>query len=202
LISLEYLPCFYRLFAPGFDEDRGGTGTAAGPTRLPLGAISMPARGILDRLRTHSRQTTAQLRLYAYYGERTMRKATFEKAIAELQQKFLVVRTEARYDPKFTYIWDLFERQYAEAARAARRLTRQRTLDRILEKYFAVVRYASAADVRSLFGLHSVETNAALARLAAAQRISGPVRFPARSGAWWLSTTPPPARSGAANQAA
>jgi hypothetical protein len=184
LISLEYLPSFYRLFAPMFEDD----GRAPLPARrVPSGAVSLPARGILDRLRTHPSQSTAQLRMQAYCGERALSKPAFEKAIAELQQKFLVVRTEAQYEPKFTYIWDLFERQFPAAARSAERLTRDQALDRILGKYFSVVRYARPADVHSLFGLHSVETHRALKRLTAAGMVHGPADLPGRAGKHWLA---------------
>jgi hypothetical protein len=50
-ISLDYLPCFYRLFAPAFDRDpaQAGEPRSAGVTgRIPMGSVSMPARGILD----------------------------------------------------------------------------------------------------------------------------------------------------------
>lgn len=187
-IALDYLPCFHRLFAPACEGDSPhDRRSQAFAGRVPLGAVSMPARGILDRLRMHPTQSTAQLRLHAYYGERAMSKAAFEKAIAELQQKFLVVRTEAQYEPKFTYIWDLFERQFPAAARAAQRLTREQALDRILAKYFSVVRYARPADLHALFGLHSFEARTALKRLAAAGVIRGPVRLPGRAAAHWLA---------------
>lgn len=185
LISLEFLPCFYRLFAPLFDERE--TAAPGMTARIPMGAVSLTARGILDRLRTHPAQSTAQLRMNAYYGERAMNKAAFEKAIAELQQKFLVVRTEAQYDPKFTYIWDLFERQYHGAVRAAARLSRDEALDRVLARYFSVVRYARPADIHSLFGLHSFETHRALKRLTDAGVIRGPIWLPGRAGRHWLA---------------
>ncbi len=185
LISLEFVPSFYRLFAPLFDErETAPSGTAV---RIPLGAVSLAARGILDRLRTHPSQSTAQLRMQAYCGERALRKAAFEKAIAELQQKFLVVRTEAQYDPKFTYIWDLFERQFPSAARAAARLSREEALDRILTRYFSVVRFARPADIHSLFGLHSFETHRALKRLVDAGVIQGPIWLQGRAGRHWLA---------------
>jgi len=169
-VSLEYLPYFYRLFAPESSLS---------------GELPHAARGILDRLRTNPRQTTAQLRLYgALYGARRLSKAVFEKAIAELQQRFLVARTEAVYEPKFTYIWDLFERQYPAAVKAGRKLSRQQAIDTILGKYFRVVLYARLADVRSLFGLHPEEAREALARLAAAGSITGPVRLPSHGLCW------------------
>jgi hypothetical protein len=45
-----------------------------------------------------------------------------------------------------------------------------------------VVYYARLADVRSLFSLHPEEAREALARLAAAGCIAGPVRLGSRSG--------------------
>jgi len=50
-----------------------------------------------------------------------------------------------------------------------------------------VVFYARLADVRSLFGLHPEEAREALARLAAAGCITGPVRLRSRPGLFWIS---------------
>jgi hypothetical protein len=80
-------------------------------------------------------------------------------------------------------IWDLFERQYPAAVKAARKLSRQQAIDSILGKYFCVVYYARLADVRSLFSLHPEEAREALARLAAGC-ITGPVRLPSHGLCW------------------
>jgi hypothetical protein len=172
-VSLEYLPHFYRLFAP----------------QSPLsGELPQAARPILDRLRTHPHQSTAQLRLYgSQYGLRPLSKPAFEKLIAVLQQRFLVVRTEAVYEPKFTYIWDLFERQYPLVVRAGRQLDREEAIDAVLAKYFAAVYYASASDVCSLFGLHAAEARQSLARLKQRGLIAGPVRLRGPACRWWIS---------------
>ncbi len=46
----------------------------------------------------------------------------FERAVAELQQGLFVVKTEERYDPSFSYRWDLVEAWLPDAVREGRRL--------------------------------------------------------------------------------
>ena len=46
--------------------------------------------------------------------------------MAELQQGLFVVKTEERYDPSFSYRWDLVEAWLPDAVREGRRLGRPR----------------------------------------------------------------------------
>ena len=48
----------------------------------------------------------------------------FERAMAELQQGLWIVKTEERYEPSFSYRWDLVERWLPDAVREGRRLGR------------------------------------------------------------------------------
>jgi hypothetical protein len=137
LISLEYLPYFYRIFGP---EDSGEA----------LGAPGLTEQGILDWLRTHPAQPTHALRQRADFRG-GLSKTRFEKAIGRLQELFYVVKTQTVYEPKFTYYWGLFEKVFPEAVRRARRVSREAALERILRKYFETVLCARYRDLRSIF---------------------------------------------------
>ncbi|MGE5325948.1 MAG: hypothetical protein ACM3NO_02820 [Deltaproteobacteria bacterium] len=136
LISLEYLPYFYRVFGPQ---------SGAVP-----GTLSLTEQGILDWLATHPPQPTYQLRLHADFRGR-LHKARFEKAMARLQESLYVMKTKTVYEPKFTYYWGLVEREFPKAVRKARGLSREAALGKILRKYFDVVLCARRRDLVSIF---------------------------------------------------
>jgi hypothetical protein len=171
LISLEYLPYFYRVFGP-----QAGTPRALGLTE----------QGILDWLGTHPPQPTYQLRLHADFRGR-LPKARFEKAMARLQGLLYVMKTETVYEPKFTYYWGLVERAYPGAIRQARRISAEAALARILRKYFETVLCARRRDLLSVFrGIEPPRLDAALRELADARQLVEGVRISGKEGRWYL----------------
>lgn len=73
--------------------------------------LSGPARAILKVLRTEWEMATADLRADAGITDR----ATFTKAMDELQAAMLVVPSEVLYAPWFTYIWTLAIGRFGDA---------------------------------------------------------------------------------------
>ncbi len=172
LISLEYLPYFYRVFGPCAE--------AASPRTLGL-----TEQGILDWLQSHPPQPTHALRLHSDFRGR-LGKPRFEKAMARLQERFYVVKTQTVYEPKFTYFWGLFERVFPRAVRQARRLSQEEALVKILQKYFKVVLCARRRDLLSIFkGVDVVKLDAALGILEGRGVLRGAVKFPGMQGLWY-----------------
>src|SRR5262249_6255227 len=95
----------------------------------------------------------------------------FERAMAELQQGLWVVKTEERYEPTFSYRWDLLEAWLPEHVAEGRRLSRAAALDRVLERYVAGAVYASPSRVARLLGVSAAEIAAAVARLTRARKL-------------------------------
>jgi len=95
----------------------------------------------------------------------------FERAMAELQQGLWVVKTEERYEPTFSYRWDLVEAWLPEHVAEGRRLSRAAALDRLLERYVAGATYASPARLARLLGVPAAEVAASVARLARARKL-------------------------------
>ena len=95
----------------------------------------------------------------------------FERAIAELQQGLWVVKTEERYEPTFSYRWDLVDAWLPREVTLARRLSRAAAIDRLLARYLAGAAFASEAALARLFGLPRVDVATSLARLARAGRV-------------------------------
>src|SRR3989449_10300752 len=88
----------------------------------------------MDALAREHPQYTRELRGNAFMLE-SGKTREFERAMAELQQGLWVVKTEERYEPTFSYRWDLVEAWLPEAVAEGRRLSRARALERLLERY-------------------------------------------------------------------
>ncbi|HZP00432.1 MAG TPA: hypothetical protein VFD30_09065 [Terriglobia bacterium] len=174
LVSLEYLPYFYRLFGPH--------GREAGS-----GALSLTEQGILDWITTHPPQPTSAIRRQGDFRG-YLSKARFEKAVARLQSLLYVVKTETAYEPKFTYYWGLFEKTFPEAARRSRRITREEAARKILEKYFRVALCARRRDLVSIFSGFDLTLMAeTLDRLVDEGVLLAGARIAGASGSWYLS---------------
>ena len=76
---------------------------ALGLLRRDEKRLSEPARAILKVLRKEWEMATSDLRAESGVNDR----ASFTKAIDELQAAMIVIPTAAVYAPKFTYIWSL-----------------------------------------------------------------------------------------------
>src|SRR5207253_503001 len=72
------------------------------------GRMSHTARRLMDALVREHPQYTRGLRANTFMLEPSKTRE-FERAMAELQQGLWVVKTEERYEPTFSYRWDLVE---------------------------------------------------------------------------------------------
>ena len=77
----------------------------------------------------------------------------FERAVGELQAGLFVVKVEERYEPTFSYRWDLVEAWLPEAVRAGRRLGRPQAVRRLVARYLGGAAWGSVRGWRRLFGL-------------------------------------------------
>jgi len=93
--------------------------------------LSRTARAILHVLRREWEMATADLREEAGVKSR----ATFSRAIDELQAAMLVVPSAVFYQPKFTYIWTLAVGRFPDALR--RRVDRNTALREIARAFLA-----------------------------------------------------------------
>ncbi len=174
LVSLAYLPHFYALLGP--------EGRESGP-----GALSLTEQGILDWLTTHPPQPSSAIRRQGDFRG-YLSKARFEKAMARLQRFFYVVKTETVYEPKFSYYWGLFDRTFPQAARKARRISREEAAKRILEKYFQVALCARKKDLLSIFpGVDQALLLRTLDALVQERAMLAGVRIKGASGIWHVS---------------
>jgi hypothetical protein len=124
----------------------------------------------MDRLVRESPQYTRGLRAECFMLEASKTRE-FERAMGELQQGLWIVKTEERYEPTFSYRWDLLERWLPEAVAEGRRMRRPLAVERLLGRYLSGAVYSTPARLARLFGLGRAEVDAGLAALERAGRV-------------------------------
>jgi hypothetical protein len=152
-IALELLPAFLRLrVAPG------------GYRKLyERGALSHCGKLVMDALTRRGAAETKALKLASGYAQPGKR-AVFDRAMKELQEKFLALKVEERYDP-FTYVWDTVENRWGEALREARSLNAGEAAYRIVRRYFEVAAYGNERAISRILGIDPALVERALRRL-------------------------------------
>jgi hypothetical protein len=157
LVALDLFPAFYALV-------RGAQRARDYATEYEAGRLSLTAKRIMESLVRESPQYTRGLRAECFMLEPSKTRE-FERAMAELQQGLWIVKTEERYEPTFSYRWDLLERWLPEAAAEGRRLARTAALDCLLDRYLRGAVYSTAGRLARLFAVPRGEVAASLARL-------------------------------------
>lgn len=169
-IALDLLPAFLRLrVAPGSYR-------------------SLYARGRLSRcamlvMQTLSRRGAAETRVLKLSSGfvRPRERAEFDRAMKELQEKFLALKVEERYDP-FTYVWDTLEHRWAGALRAARTLSSGAAAYQIVRRYFEVAGFGSERAVARLLAIEPALVERAARRLERERIIVRAVRIDGVTG--------------------
>lgn len=165
-IALELLPAFLRLrVAPG------------GYRKLyERGELSHCAKLVMDALARRGAAETKALKLSSGYAQPNKR-AEFDRAIKELQEKFLALKVEERYDP-FTYVWDTVENRWGEAMREARSLSHSEAAYRIVRRYFEIAAYGSDRAIARILAIDPALVDRALRKLERERAVRRDLRVP------------------------
>jgi hypothetical protein len=188
LVALDLFPAFYAL-------TRGRQRARDYRAEYEAGRLGHTARRIMDVLVREHPLYTRDLRASCLLLD-PGRTRDFERAMTELQQGLWIVKTEERYEPTFSYRWDLLELWLPDAVAEGRRLGRARALDRLIARYVDGAVFTSARLLGRLFGLPRQEIAAAIERLVH----RGDLRehaVPGWSGRWLVAPPARPARAGA-----
>lgn len=158
-VALNMLPALLRLrIAPG------------GYKRLyQRGMLSHCGKLVMDALTRRGAAETKALKLGSGYAQPKMR-AEFDRAMKELQERFLALKVEERYDP-FTYVWDTVENRWGEALREARALSPREAAYRLVERYFVIAGFGNERAVTRILGIAPELVGAALGRLERERRL-------------------------------
>jgi hypothetical protein len=157
LVALDVFPAFYALV-------RGRQRARDYRAEYAAGRLSHTAKRLMDVLIRRHPLYTREWRAEAFMLDRGATRA-FERTVAELQQALFVVKVEERYEPSFSYRWDLLEAWLPEAVRAGRRLTRRVAVRRIVGRYLDGAGWASTRGLARLFGLGRAEVEAVASAL-------------------------------------
>ncbi len=176
LVALELFPAFYA-------QARGRQRARDYRDEYAAGRMSHTARRLMDALAREHPQYTRGLRANTFMLEPSKTRE-FERAMAELQQGLWVVKTEERYEPTFSYRWDLVEAWLPEAVAEGRRLPRARALERLLERYMRGAIFSNERLLARLFGLRLPEVTRAVGRLVATRALRADCVVDGWPGRW------------------
>lgn len=163
-IARELLAAFLRLRA----EPRGYRAL------YERGLLSHCAKLVMDALTRRGAAETKALKLTAGHAQPKMR-GEFDRAMKELQEKFLALKVEERYDP-FTYVWDTMEHRWGEALRAARTLTPAEAAYRVVRRYFEIAGFGNERAVARLLTIDPPLVDSAARRLERERRLRRALR--------------------------
>jgi hypothetical protein len=152
LVALDLLPAFYALV-------RGAQRARDYRMEYEAGRLTLSARRVMDAIIAEHPRYTRGLRAGCFMLEARQTRE-FERAMAELQQGLWVVKTEERYEPTFSYRWDLLEAWLPAAVAAGRRLSRAVAAARLAERDVRAAVFTRSAVLRRLFGLREDEVTA------------------------------------------
>jgi Winged helix DNA-binding domain len=179
LVALDLFPAFYALV-------RGRQRARDYRSEYEAGRLSITAKRIMDSLVRESPQYTRGLRAECFMLE-PAKTREFERAMGELQQGLWIAKTEERYEPTFSYRWDLLEHWLPDPVAEGRRLGRPAALERLLSRYLAGAVYSTPALLARLFGVGRAEVETALGALARKGRIALAVDVAGWPGRWVVS---------------
>lgn len=156
MVSLTHFPNFYALHGPQHDEQYRYD--------YEDGLLSRAAKQVMDALVERHPQTTKELKWSSRFNASESR-PTFDRAMAELQRKLQITMIEARYDPAFTYVWDLLEAWLPEPVARGRQMRRDEAIYGLVKQYLAVVSYASLTQIERVVSVPRLEVEEAVTRL-------------------------------------
>lgn len=157
LVALDLFPCFYALI-------RGRQHARDYRMEYEAGRLSLTAKRIMDAMLREHPQFTRELRANSFMLEPSGTRE-FERAMAELQQGLWVVKVEERYEPSFSYRWDLLEEWLPAMVSEGRRLRRAPAVEVLVARYTASAVFTTVPLMAKLFGLPEEEVGAAVGRL-------------------------------------
>jgi hypothetical protein len=180
LVALDLFPAFYALV-------RGRQRARDFSAEYRAGRLSDTARRLMESFFRESPQYTRGLRADTFMLEPSKTRE-FERAMGELQQGLWIVKTEERYEPSFSYRWDLLERWLPDQVAEGRGLGRPAALETLLARYLEGAVYSTPGRMARVFGVGAAETAEAVARLGRAGRVRVGVAVRGWPGSWVVRT--------------
>jgi hypothetical protein len=103
---------------------------------------------------------------YLYdYEDGLLSRAAKQIMDALVERKLYITMIEARYEPAFTYVWDLLEAWLPTPVARGREIPRHEAVYRLTRQYLSVVYYASLTQIERVVGVPRAELEEAATRL-------------------------------------
>src|SRR2546426_1157322 len=176
LVALDVFPAFYGV-------TRGRQRARDYRAEYDAGHLSLTARRLMDALVREHPQYTRGLRANTFMLD-PGKTREFERAMAELQQGLWIVKTEERYEPTFSYRWDLLEAWLPDAVAEGRRLGRARAIERLIERFVAGAVFTNERVLARLFRLPGAEVTSVLERLVRRGTLAADAAIDGWPGRW------------------
>lgn len=139
------------------------------------GMLSQCAKLVMDALTRKGAAETRVLKLSSGYAQPKAR-AAFDRAMKELQEKFLALKVDELDDP-FSYVWDTLEHRWPDALREARKLSPREAAYRIVRRHLEVAAFASERSIARILGIAPALVDAALRRLVREKAVVRAIRI-------------------------
>jgi hypothetical protein len=127
------------------------------------GGLSHCGKLVMDTLAKRGAAETRVLKLSSGYAQPSKR-ATFDRAMKELQEKFLALKVDERADP-FSYVWDTMEHRWPDAIAEARALTRNQAAYLVVKKYFEIAGFGVERAIARILSIDSALVESGMRRL-------------------------------------
>ncbi len=180
LVALDLVPAFYALI-------RGPQRARDYLDEYGAGRMSHSARRLMDAMVREHPQYTRGLRANTFMLD-SHKTREFERAMAELQQGLWLVKTEERYEPTFSYRWDLVEAWLPEAVAEGRRLGRATAIGHLIDRYTRGAAFTNERLLARLFGVRREEVAGAVRRLVETDALRADCVVDGWPGRWVMHT--------------
>lgn len=145
------------------------------------GGLSHCGKLVMDTLAKRGAAETRALKLSSGYAQPSKR-AAFDRAMKELQEKFLALKVDERADP-FSYVWDTMEHRWPDAIAEARALTRNQATYLVVKKYFEIAGFGFEHSIARILSIDSALVESAMRRLERERVVVRGVRVAGHPGA-------------------
>jgi hypothetical protein len=108
-------------------------------------------------------------------------RAEFDRAMKDLQAKFLALKVEEHYEP-FTYVWDTMEHRWPDALKESRALSKSEAAYRIMRRYFEIAGFGNDRVLARMLQIDRAMVDGAMRRLAREKIITRGLRIEGVAG--------------------
>ncbi|HEY6395486.1 MAG TPA: hypothetical protein VIX12_08725 [Candidatus Binataceae bacterium] len=144
------------------------------------GRLSHCGKLVMDALARRGPAETRALKLASGYAQPS-RRAAFDRAMKELQEKFLALKVDERSGP-FSYVWDTVEHRWSEAFDEARALTRSEAAYMLVRRYFELAAFGNEHAVARILGVEPHLVASAAKRIARERLVTRGTRIEGLAG--------------------